>query len=79
MEKLPIWIYFNGKTYYLYEEILGEPIEGWYSFTYRETENSIPPSVKDGRGGYYLCTCDPNREIAYNDMLDRINKMKPWL
>ena len=79
MKILPNWIYFNGKTYYLFEMILGEPIEGWYSFLYAENENSLPPNITDGKSWYYLCTCDPNRDIAYNDMLERINNMKPWL
>ena len=79
MKTLPNWIYFNGKTYYLSEKILGEPVEGWYSFLYAENKDSLPPSVTDGRGWYYLCTCDPDRNIAYNDMLERINNMKSWL
>lgn len=79
MTTLPNRMYFNGKTYHLYEEILSEPVEGWHSFIYIENEDSLPPSVTDGKNYYYLCTCDPDRETAYNDMLDRINNMKPWL
>ena len=79
METLPDWIYFNGKTYRLFEEVLSEPVEGWYAFLYAENRDSVPPNVSDGWEGYYLCTCDPNRDTAYNDMLDRINNMKTWL
>ena len=79
MKTLPNWIYFNGKTYYLFEMMLGEPVKGWYSFLYAENDDSIPPTVTDGKDRYYLCACDSDRDIAYNDMLERINNMKPWL
>ena len=79
METLPDWIYFNGKTYHLFEEVLGEPVEGWYAFLYAENRDSAPPNVSDGKCGYYLCTTDPDKDVAYNDMLDRINNMKTWL
>lgn len=80
--ELPEWIYFNGKTYWLDEIDMGKDdpnFEGWWSYSYRENKDSLPPSVTDGGSYYYLVACGLSKEEAKKDLLERINSMKPWL
>ena len=79
MTQLPEWIYFNGSVYYLLEKTHTVEWEGWYSFIYTKLDDDMPPDVTDGKSHYYLVSMDISKERAYNDMLDRINRMKPWL
>ena len=83
MTNLPTWIYFNGTTYYLQEwQSTDADIEGWWFCGYWPDDkgNNIPPEVTDGYEHYRLTSCSPyDKEDAEEDLLDRINRMKPWL
>ena len=78
MTTRPETLYFNGKTYHLFEHTLEEPlaVKGWTCFFYAENDKTIPPEVTNGKSRYFLCTVDSERDNAYNDLLERINKMK---
>ena len=82
MDRLPEWMFFNGTTYYLHYRPCTQTLNGWHSYFYsasKEGSDIIPPYVTDGKFSYYLISCDPVKEQAYDDLLDRVNRMKPWL
>lgn len=84
MTQLPIWIYFNGTTYYLkeWQAVDTKDLEGWWFCAYYPDGDmdKIPPEVTDGSNGYFLVSSSPfSYEEAAADLLEKVNNMKSWL
>lgn len=73
MEKLPEWIYFNGKTYCFKEWQVEEDIlKDWWHCGYwpNGNINKMPAETTHG----FLVSSDPfSKEAAERDLLEKIN------
>ena len=84
MTTLPVWIYFNGTTYYLkeWQAVDNKNLKDWWFCGYwpNGDRDKMPPEVTDGHFCYYLVSSDPySYEEAVADLLKKVNNMKPWL
>lgn len=83
MTKLPKWIYFNGVTYYFKEwQEDDKDLKDWWFCGYWPNGNidEMPAETTDGSMRYFLVSTDPySKEAAEEDLLERVNNMKPWL
>lgn len=78
MRTLPSILNIKGEEYILEECHIPESdklIPNWWSFSYRQLNNGLPPRVFNGKYFYFLCSCEETKEAAYNDLLDRVNSM----
>ena len=83
MTKLPKWIYFNGVTYYFKEwQADNKDLKDWWFCGYWPNGNidEMPAETTDGGSRYFLVSTDQySKEAAEEDLLERVNNMKPWL
>lgn len=80
MDKLPEWIFFNGTAYYLHYRPRAQTVSGCHSYFYsasKEDNDIFPVYVTDGKSSYYLISCDLVKEQAYDNLLDKVNRMNP--
>ena len=80
MDKLPYILTINDQDYILEETQFSKHaslLPGWWSFMYRPLDRQfvLPPNVHDDHDWYYLCTVAENKEDAYKDMVERVNRM----
>lgn len=80
--QLPQILYENGKAYYLESKELSndEVFKGWWCCQYIESLKDgasvhFAPAVTDGKGFYYLISCEQSKKAAEKNLLDRINRM----